>query len=110
MANLTPQTPGAAGIAVNFVAASAGGDTLLCSGSVEPELIVKNGSGASINVTLVDVRKCSRGVAHDDVVPVAAGAEQAIPIPPYAIDPISGHVTITYSATATVTVAVKARA
>jgi hypothetical protein len=110
MANHTPQRPGASGLAVTYGAAAAGGDVIQCAGLSGVRLIVKNGSAASINVTLSDVRKCSRGFAHDLIVPVAASAEQVIPVPPYAIDPVTGNANVAYSATASVTIATTAEA
>jgi len=56
------------------------GDTFANSGS---EIVyVKNGSGSSINVTIVSQGTCSFGlaanVAHDKVIAVAAGATKLI--------------------------------
>ena len=68
-------------------------------------LIVKNGSGASINVTLVTPGTLPTGDAYPDrVIAVPAGAERWIPVlPDYA--QAGGTATVNFSATASVTAA-----
>lgn len=68
-------------------------------------LIVKNGSAASINVTLDTPGNLPTGDAYPDkVYAVPAGAERWIPILRDYRQP-SGLATVTFSATASVTVA-----
>lgn len=62
------------GAAVTYAAASAGGDKIQAF-TIDHELIVKNGSGAPINVTISSHVNCDQGVDHDAVIAVAAGAE-----------------------------------
>ncbi len=107
MALLTRQdASGYAGGTVTPVAASAGGDTLVGGQCVE--LYVNNGSGSSINVTLVtpEVVEGSLAVA-DRVIAVAAGTLRFIPVPSRYNDPATGLASVTYSAVTTVTVAAK---
>jgi hypothetical protein len=93
-----------AGTDPGLAAASAGGD------KVPPNdrgaLFVRNGSAASINVTVAVPGNTRYGQANPDVVvAVPAGADRLIgPFPPDLADPIDGLVAITYSAVTTVTV------
>lgn len=106
MATLTilPVTSVAGGTVVPLVAASAGGDRVQPGSRVF--LMVRNGSGASINVTLD-----TTGVAFnsqlipDTVVAVAAGATAFIPITSDYQSAVDGLASIAYSAVTTVTVA-----
>lgn len=101
MAAIAVQTPGLTGAVITYTAAAAGGDTMANTG-VE-KLRVKNGGGASINVTINSQRPCDQGTDHDLVIAVAAGAEKEIgPFPPYRF---GNPVQISYSAVTTVTVA-----
>ena len=88
------------GTAPTFAAAAAG-DTA----AVDPTsfLVVKNGSGASINLTIV-----TPGDAYPDkVYAVAAAGERWVPLIADFADPsLSGQATVNYSATASVTRAV----
>lgn len=105
MAVITPQPLGAiAGTDLTFAAASAGGDRIAPGPNVY--LVVKNGSAASINVTLdaTGVAFNSQAIP-DTVVAVPAGAEKLIPIVRAYASSVDGLAGITYSATATVTVA-----
>lgn len=105
MALLTTQAVSPSGTAITYSAASAGGDT--CEASADLELRVKNGSGASITVTVASPTPCNQGGTHPLSVAVAAGAEQAIgPLPPQRFaNPSTGLVNITYSSATSVTVA-----
>lgn len=105
MATLAPQKAKKQGTAVALVAASAGGD--LFPWAPNRALRVKNASGGSINVTIAAQKTCNQGVLHDNVVAVAAGAEETIgglERSQYVDD--SGYVHVAYSASASVTVAV----
>lgn len=102
MANLNPVTIGAAGTAVAYSAASAGGDTVT-NADVDTVLVVRNASAAPITVTLAGAVPCSQGALHPKAFPCPVG-DTEIPVPPQAIA-ADKTVAVTYSATATVTVA-----
>lgn len=105
MATLAVQKSTQAGIAVTYAAAAAGGDQF--PAAANRELRVKNGSGAGINVTIASQKPCNQGSTHNVVVAVAAGAEVAIgPLDPNRFADTNGFVQVTYSAAASVTVAV----
>ena len=90
-----------AGTAPTFAAPSAS-DTAPV-GSV---LVVKNASGASINVTLVTPPVLETGDAYPDkVYAVAAGAEKWIPVLGVYLDPVTRVAAVQFSATASVTAA-----
>lgn len=98
-----------AGTAIDFsVAPSAGTDTAECGTDGSPRtLLVKNGSGASMNVTIVTPGTVS-GLAVADNGPqaVAAGATKGFPLPAslYA-DPVDRRAHFTTSAQASINVA-----
>lgn len=103
MAALTPQVPAVVGTVLNPSTPTATvGDT------VPPgcQVLVRNGSGASINVTIKRSFASDYGVARGDVVvAVAAGAMTSFgnPFPADMADPANaGQVTIICSATASV--------
>jgi hypothetical protein len=108
MANVTMQgivtNPSAATV---YSSASGGGDTI--TPVVGSFITVKNGSGASITVTLVTPAFVDADLpVGDRAVAVAAGAEKDIATPPSLYrDPATGLASITWSATATVTFAHK---
>lgn len=104
MALLAPQVIGEALAAVNFVAATVGGDTVARRDN--SFLAVKNGSGAPITVTL-DTPGTTHGLAiADEGVTIAAGAEAYISTSdPIFVHPSDNLIHIAYSAVATVTVA-----
>jgi hypothetical protein len=101
MAVLTPVAPGLVGGAETFVAASAGGDTFPNDGHTM--LHVKNGGGASINVTVTSNVNCNQGVNHPVVVAVPAAGERIIG--PFDQTRFGTNVAVAYSAVTTVTVA-----
>lgn len=105
MATLNYAQATVAGTNPGLVAASAGGDKV--GPSDRGALLVRNGSGASINVTVVVPGNSRFGPPNPDVVvAVPAGADRLIgPLPAELADPIDGLVAITYSAVTTVTVA-----
>lgn len=83
-------------------AAPAASDTV----QVGATLIVKNGSAASINVTLVTPGTVGTGDAYPDkVYAVPAGGERWIPVLADYRDPVTGLAAVTFSATASVTAA-----
>jgi hypothetical protein len=70
-------------------------------------LLVKNGSGSPITVTLVTPGNVDGDLAiADRAVVVAAGVTTGIPVTDRYMDPVTGLASITYSAVTTVTVAV----
>lgn len=105
MALLAKQIAKIGGTAVAFAAAAAGGDQV--KADTRSVLLVKNGAGALITVTVVIPGNTEFGQPQPDVaVDVAAGATAAIgPFPREAGDD-SGQVTVTYSDATSVTVAV----
>lgn len=104
MATLGYQSSQPTGTAVNLVAASAGGDKL--PSNDRGCFMVRNGSGASITVTLVTPSNTKYGQADPDVpVAVAAGATTVIgPLPKDLENPSDSLVAFTYSAVTSVTV------
>ena len=105
MALLTAQAIAPTGTTVTFAAASVGGDTVKPSND-RSKLLVDNGSGGSITVT-IPVHRSTLGLdLPDRQVIVAAGVVKAIPLLPLYVDPADGIIDITYSAVTSVTVAV----
>lgn len=92
------------GTAIVFAAAGGSGDTVPC----EPGtfLLVDNGSGAPVNVTVTTVGT-DQGLPVDDlVVAVAAGVTSAVgPFTDLYADVSDGQAHVAYSASASVTVA-----
>lgn len=109
MALISVQRADADGTAVVFSAVNAS-DTFQFAG--DARLHVKNGSGSSINVTLTSPNPCSFGVvhtAHDDIIAVAAGAEQMIKVDrDKHANASTGIVTVNYSSVTSVTAALVA--
>lgn len=105
MAAIAPQVAKVVGTAVTFAAASAGGDTV--APNPTGILHVKNGSGASITVTVVVPGNTEFGQAAPDIpVVVAAGGHAAIgPLNSQTLLNGSGLVDITYSGVTSLTVA-----
>ena len=106
MAKLTPVQAQLAGAAVTMAAASAGGDTL--DGSDNVAVLVTNGGGSSINVTVTVPGKTRAGQDEPDVtVAVAAGASKIIgPLADFLEDRATDRlVHIGYSSVTSVTVA-----
>lgn len=105
MATLTVQQVDIDGLGPTFAAASAGGDT------VRPGptrfLVVKNGGGGSINVTLEIEGNLESGAAYpDQVIAVPAGAERWMLLTHLYDDATDHSADITYSGVTTVTVGV----
>ena len=96
----------AAGLNPNMAAATAGGDTIPFN--ERGFLMVKNGSAASINLTLVVPGNTQFGLANPDpVIAIPAGATMLIgPMTQALGDPTNNLIcTVQYSAVASVTVA-----
>lgn len=108
MALLASQPISRSGLTPAYAAASAGGDKFVPG--EHTVLHVKNGSGASITATVVTPGQIA-GLAIADVTKtIAAGAEAFIgPLPAELFrDSDDGYGDVTYSASASVTVAVLA--
>lgn len=102
---LTPQVLADSGLVPVFAAADALGSQWVNDG--EEFLVVKNGSGAPINVTVTTGGTLMGAAVADTVVAVAAGAEEFIgPFPPALYNqPSTDYVFVDFSAVTTVTVA-----
>lgn len=108
MALLAVQQATLKGVAVTFAAATVTvGDTFPRPHD-KVGFRIKNGSGGAITATLVIPGNLSYGEAAPDIVSnsIPAGADVTIgPIPPEAVDPSTGLVTVICSAVTSVTVA-----
>lgn len=106
MAALTTQNIVDAGTAPTFVAAAGGGDTAEVGNGVNTFLVVKNGGGSSITVTIAAPGTNSYGQANPDpAISVANGAEKWIPLrKEYDALDGTGRAAITYSGVTSVTV------
>jgi hypothetical protein len=104
MATLTTQQIGIAGTSVTLTAAAGGGDAV--SADDRTFLIVTNGGGSPITVTIV-IPGTYYGVAiADPTVSVTNATTKYIgPLPSQIADPTTGLVSVTYSGVTTVTVA-----
>jgi hypothetical protein len=102
MAEIQAKQPGADGVALALTAA-ASGDT--AKTGAHRALVVNNGSGAPITVTIAVPGNTATGEANpDNVITVAAGELRAIPLLPLYADPDNNRqAVITWSATASVT-------
>lgn len=104
MALLAVQDVVRAGVAPTFVAAAASN---WFPNTGRTFVYVRNGSGATITVTLDSIRACEQGFDHNEIVSVPAGADRLIgPFPPERWNNTEGRVTILHSAITTVTVGV----
>jgi hypothetical protein len=112
VAAIITQTITTAGLAYTTAAASGGGDTatLASATDVGSMLIVKNGAGAPVTVTIADPGTTPAGNSTTAPAnPVAAGATAIFPLLPAQVNPSTGTIAITYSAVTSVTVAVVRR-
>lgn len=101
---LATQTIVTAGIVPAYTNANVDGHSVANRGRTF--LHVKNGSGASINVTLVTAATVGGRAVADDVVAVGAGAEKMIgPFDETVYNAASGVVNVDFSAVTTVTCA-----
>lgn len=99
MAAMTVQTEGT----LTF-AAVASSDTIAGLGDGRTALLVKNGAGSSITVTVTSTAAVRAGLVQSNkAVTVAAGATALIAIDPTAYADNSGTATIGYSSTTTIT-------
>lgn len=106
MATLTPSTASLSGVVLPSTAAGVSGDKFAADG--RNVLIVNNGSGSSINVTITSQAVAGPGLAKTDlVVAVANGVTKVIgPFPPGAFADSNGQVNVAYSSATSVTVGV----
>lgn len=104
MATLAYQQVPIAGVVPTLAAATGGGDAI--APNDRGALMVKNGGGSPVTVTIVVPGNTKYGQAAPDVpVVVAAGATALIgPLPSDLGDPTTGLVGITYSGVTSVTV------
>lgn len=101
---LATQSIAPAGLIPAYTTANAAGHSIRNRGN--QFLHVKNGSGSSINVTLVTPVEVGGRAVDDDVIAVAAGAEKMIgPFDESIYNNPDGTVNVNFSAVATVTVA-----
>lgn len=102
MATITPVATGTAvGVAVSYVSAAGGGDSIAsASGAI---LKVRNG-GSSITLTLVGAVNCSQGHLHDEVITCGVG-DTEIEIPAHCVHADTGACSVTYSSVTSVTIA-----
>lgn len=107
MAALTVQSLVAAGLVPTTVSAGGSGDTVSLGPTDDRVfLMVTNGGGSSITVTLTDPGTTPAGNAGTSgTATVAAAATKLIPISPALVNTSTGAVSISYSATTSVTVA-----
>lgn len=109
MATITPVTT--SGTQLTYATASAGGDTVAFGAATNaPRILVRNSSGSSITVTLTAVNPCNQGSLHNQVVTCPVGDTPIVPLPQVidtgTANPANkGNVAVTYSASASITVA-----
>lgn len=104
MATITPVATDTAGEAVTYNAASAGGDSIACGSNSRVVFLVRNASGATITVTFTGAIQCSQGALHNVTVNCPVGDTDVV-VPPQCVSPTSHNAAVTYSASASVTVA-----
>lgn len=105
MATINPAT--GSGTANPFAAASVGGDVVAFGTATRPMIQVNNASGSSVTVTLAGKVACNYGTLHSQTQVCPAGQITDIIPLAYTIDQASatfGQVSVTYSATTSVTV------
>ena len=108
MAAITLQTITAAGLAYTTASASGGGDTVALASATDVGsfLVVKNGGGSPITVTITDPGTSAAGnTATAPANSVAAGATTLFPLLPAQVNATTGLISISYSAVTSVTVA-----
>lgn len=102
MAEIQAKQPGPDGVALGLTAAAAG-DTAKCGN--HRALLVNNGGGSSITVTIAVPGNTATGEAMpDNAITVAAGELRIIPLLPLYADPDNNRqAVITWSSTTSVT-------
>lgn len=105
MATLSVQDIVLTGLNPSYSSADVDGDEFVNDGRTF--IHVKNGSGASINVTVDSQALCSQGYDHNAVVAVPAAGERMIgPFAKDRFNDANNKVQATYSAVTSVTIAV----
>lgn len=102
---ITPQVVTTTGLSVTYAAANVDGNSIT-SPATRRDLTVKNGSAASINVTIPTPGQVDGLDIADRVITVPAGAEMRIRTDSLAYRQTDGSMHINYSAVTSVTVAV----
>ena len=104
MATILPQPPGT----IVYTAATAGGDTVALGTANRAVILVRNASAAPVVVTRAGVVPCSQGFNHVSATTSAIGDTEIVPLP-HTIDSgptvTHGNILLTYSASASVSVA-----
>lgn len=104
MALLATQRPAVTGLAPAYGAANAGGDTYTPEDDLF--LLIKNGSGGAITVTVDSKVPCNQGADHDLAVSVPAGGERMIgPLPSHRFADSTGTGSVSYSGVTSLTIA-----
>ena len=109
MSEITVQdvaSTGTAATIVTYAAAVATGDTFDNTGAGNRVLIVKNGHTTTITCTIDRQALCEQGVDHNVVQAIAADGEMQFACGPTEFNNANGIVTVTYSGSTAVTVAV----
>lgn len=101
MAQLTVARSAIAGEDPAPQAANAGGDTVPNNGRTL--LVIENGSGGAITVTVDSPQACSHGVEHDQDIVVAAGA--TVVAGPFDPKRFGSTLALTYSGVTSLTIA-----
>lgn len=102
---ITPQQVSAEGLTIAYEPANVDGNSI-ASASTRRNLIVKNGSASSVNVTIPTPGTVGGLAIADRVIAVAAGAEVHIRTDSSSYRQSDGSAHIDYSAVTSVTVAV----
>lgn len=103
MALLTQQKINSTGVEPAYASAAGGGDT--CVPGMGSFLHCKNGSGATITVTLVTPGLVSGLAVADRPVAIPAGEERMVLVGDEYRDPATGLASVTYSGVTSLTVA-----
>ncbi|MGW3724833.1 hypothetical protein [Streptomyces sp. NPDC000851] len=104
MAALSAQRISIAGTAPSYAAASAGGDTAPIGGGLV--LHVRNGGASPITVNITTPGTIDGLAVADAALSIPAAGAGFIPLSYVYRDPVTGLASVSYSATASVTVAV----
>lgn len=104
MALIAVQPLPTSGLAPTLAAASAGGDTAPIGSQFL--LVVRNGGGAPVTVTVVTPGTTKGLAIADAALAIPAGGEGFIPLDSIYRNPSTGRADITYSAVTSVTVGV----
>lgn len=104
MALLTPQALAVSGITPTYASASAGGDQAPIGRNLLLE--IRNGGASPVTATLITYATYKGFAVADTALVIPAGGVGLVPLDTVYRNPANGQATVTYSATASVTVAV----